>query len=275
MIRFKNNLIRYREGLLLLTIFPALQVCAQKKDSTSSDTTLSRIDWSASPTSLAKTFPYKRLIFPTTLIIYGVVSQNSSGLTNVNQKMREEVYYDHQPRPTRIDDYLRYVPALSVYGLNAVGIKGKNNFRDRTVILGMSQLIMSAIVFPVKKFSTETRPDGSDRFSFPSGHTACAFAGAEFLRQEYKDVSPWYGVAGYAIAGATGYLRMYNNKHWMSDVIAGAGVGILSTRLAYWLYPGIKRTFFKDKEVNTVVMPTYSNGAAGISLVHRFEYGRK
>jgi len=129
---------------------------------------------------------------------------------------------------------------------------------------------MSSVVFSVKKVSGEWRPDGSDQLSFPSGHTANAFAAAEFLRQEYKGVSPWYGVAGYVVAGATGYLRMYNNKHWLGDIAAGAGVGIISTDLAYYIYPYIKRKIFKNRSVSTMVMPQYQNGALGLGLVHTF-----
>jgi membrane-associated phospholipid phosphatase len=56
------------------------------------------------------------------------------------------------------------------------------------------------------------------------------------MHQEFKDSKPWLPVAGYVMACATGYLRMYNNKHWISDVLAGAGIGIGSTRLAYLIY---------------------------------------
>jgi membrane-associated phospholipid phosphatase len=78
---------------------------------------------------------------------------------------------------------------------------------------GISSLIMGVTVNAGKRITAETRPDGSNNHSFPSGHTATAFASAEFLRQEYKDISPWYGIAGYVAAIATGYLRIYNNKH--------------------------------------------------------------
>jgi membrane-associated phospholipid phosphatase len=94
------------------------------------------------------------------------------------------------------------------------------------------------------------RPDGSSNNSFPSGHTANAFMGAEFLYQEYKDVSPWYGIAGYVVATGTGLFRMYNNRHWFSDVVAGAGFGILSTKVAYWIYPWMKEKIFKEKTKN-------------------------
>jgi membrane-associated phospholipid phosphatase len=112
------------------------------------------------------------------------------------------------------------------------------------------------VAHPVKRLARRDRPDASDFESFPSLHTARAFANAEFLRVEFKDVSPWYGIAGYTIAAATGYLRIYNNKHWLSDIVAGAGLGILSTKIAYWLYAKIGKLVF-DKRSETSVLKGY------------------
>src|SRR5205085_1994320 len=92
----------------------------------------------------------------------------------------------------------------------------------------------------LKNITHIERPDGSNFKSFPSGHTATAFMTAEYLRQEYKDVSPWIPVAGYAVAAATGYMRLYNNKHWASDVFAGAAIGVLSTQFTYYCQAKIK-----------------------------------
>lgn len=275
----KNRFLQIMKKLLpccclALASLTNLTVVAQYTDSTASTKLVTDtsprlpVDWSTPP--VKRVFPYKSLMLPAVLVAYGFVSLNSDGLADINEKVKEEVYTERSPKKVSIDNYLMFVPAAAVYGLNAMGIKGKNNFRDRSMLYGMSQLIMSATVFSVKKISTETRPDGSDRLSFPSGHTASAFAAAEFMRQEYKDVSPWYGIAGYAVAATTGYLRISNNKHWAGDVIAGAGVGIISTKLAYWIYPAIKKKLFKDKDVHTVVMPTYQNGAVGLGLVHHF-----
>jgi hypothetical protein len=198
------------------------------------DSSLHTINWNTPP---ARTpFPYKKLLLPSAFIVYGVLALKTDGLQDWNESVHEE-FIEHPHKPFHLDNYLQWGPAATVYALNLAGIKGKNNFRDRTIIFGMSEIMMSSVVFTVKKISHEWRPDGSDQLSFPSGHTANAFAGAEFLRLEYKDVSPWYGVAGYLMAGATGYLRMYNNKHWLGDVVAGAGVGIISTDVAYYLYP--------------------------------------
>lgn len=225
-------------------------------------------NWSTPPAR--KVFPYNKLLIPATMIAYGVVSLKSDGLQDWNEGIKEEIWTEQPHKEIHLDNYLQWAPAVMVYGLNLAGIKGKNNFRDRTMIYAMSELIMSSTVYTIKNISGEWRPNNNDHLSFPSGHTANAFAGAEFLRKEYQDVSPWYGIAGYAMAATTGYLRMYNNKHWLGDVVAGAGIGILSTDMAYWIYPSVKRWLFKKKEMNTVVMPSYQNGAIGLGLVHHF-----
>lgn len=248
-------------------------VAAQYTDSADTaipvtDTIRRAVNWSIPVQSNA--FPVRSFIIPAALISYGFTSLGSHGLKDINQNIRNEVAIEHPHHAIHIDNYLQYAPALAVYGLNAAGIKGKHNFKDRTILYTMSMLISNTTVFSIKNLSGVTRPDGSNGMSFPSGHTANAFVAAEFMRQEYKDVSPWYGVAGYAVAATTGYLRMYNNKHWFSDVVAGAGVGIASTRLAYWLYPMIQRGIFKNKKPNTVFMPTYQDGAVGIGFVHKF-----
>ena len=220
--------------------------------------------------STRKPFPIKQLVAPTLMVMYGLAGLESKGIQTINGKLKKEIYTERLPKKCNIDNYLIFAPAATVYGLNALGIKGKHNFRDRSMIYLMSNLFMSGIVFSVKNISHELRPDGSDYYSFPSGHTAASFVGAEFLRQEYKDVSPWYGVAGYAMATTTAYLRMQNNKHWLSDVVAGAGIGIASTKLAYWLYPKLQRKLFKDKPMKTIAMPSFQNGTIGIGLVHKF-----
>jgi len=188
----------------------------------------------------------KAIVVPASLITYGVISQSDGELREFDVRIRNMVRRDadfHTP----VDNYLQYIPGLSVYALNAVGIKGKNNFLDRTMIYLLSNAMMSVTVQSIKKITASPRPDGFGKNAFPSGHTATAFAGAEFLRQEYKDVSPWYGIAGYAIAATTGILRMYNNRHWFRDVVAGAGIGIISTDFAYWLEPVIAKKLSRKK----------------------------
>ncbi|MBS1495371.1 MAG: phosphatase PAP2 family protein [Bacteroidetes bacterium] len=212
----------------------------------------------------------KSFILPAVLITYGATTLGHNALHTLNVSTKNELVEDHPNFHTKVDNYLQYSPALAVYALNAFGVKGKNNFRDRTAIYALSTLISAAIVLPLKSITKEQRPDLSGYNSFPSGHTTTAFAAACFLQHEYKDVSPWYGIAGYAAATATGVLRMYNDRHWLGDVVAGAGFGILSTKLAYLIYPAIKKKIFKDKVSKTVCLPYIQSKGAGLALLYTF-----
>ncbi|HLZ87559.1 MAG TPA: phosphatase PAP2 family protein [Puia sp.] len=235
------------------------------------DTLPHRIDWQKAA-SYKQPFPFQSLFLPAAMIAYGATAVHNGALQKVNGEVKDQIWEDNPHQPFHLDNYLMFAPTLSVYALNAAGVHGAHNFKDRTIILLMANVLANGTVFSVKSWSHERRPDGSDYASFPSGHTAEAFVGAEFMRLEYKDVSPWYGIAGYAMATATGMLRMYNDKHWLSDVVAGAGVGIASTRIAYWLYPKMQHLFGKGKnpDVVNVVMPTYNNGSFGLSYVKTF-----
>lgn len=217
-------------------------------------------------------FRLKSLLIPTALIGYGIVGIESDGLKNFNAEIKEEVNENIDNRFT-IDDFSQHAPTVAVYGLNALGVKGKNNFKNRTIILATSYLIMGSTVVALKNGSRIERPDGSSKNSFPSGHTATAFMGAEFLRHEYKDVSVWYGIAGYAIATGTGAFRVYNDRHWLTDVAAGAGIGILSTKIAYWINPFLQQKIFankKDSAVSVTFMPYYNGKQAGVGFLLSF-----
>lgn len=144
-------------------------------------------------------------------------------------------------RHTSVDDYIQYAPSATVFILNAVGVHGRHRMMDRLGIHLLSFATMTALTQGLKHTVREKRPDSGARNSFPSGHTATAFMGAELLRLEYADVSPWIGYAGYAVAATTAYLRIYNNRHYLNDVLAGAAIGIFSSKFAYWLYPRLFR----------------------------------
>jgi membrane-associated phospholipid phosphatase len=215
-------------------------------------------------------FKTKQLILPAVLIGYGIIGIGTDQLQSFNFQIRDELKENIDKKFT-IDDFSQYVPAASVYALSAFGIKGKNNFRDRTIILSTSYLIMGIAVNSLKKSLKVERPDGSGFNSFPSGHTATAFMGAELLYQEYKDTSVWYGISGYLVAAGTGAFRMYNNRHWLTDVAAGAGIGILSTKAAYWLYPTINKLLKPKNKINkTSFMPYYDGKQVGFGLVSSF-----
>jgi membrane-associated phospholipid phosphatase len=212
---------------------------------------------------------WKHYVLPATLFTYGLVAPlfiNDHEDKNIWQK----IVVDRPHNKTTIDNYIQYAPALSVCALNVLGNKGKNNLRDASMILLTSHIITTISVQALKHITSRVRPDSSSNRSFPSGHTAEAFANATFLYYEYKHKSILYGIAGYAMAATTAYLRMYNNKHWLSDVVAGAGIGIASMNFSYWLYPKISKKIFKSKATNTVLIPAYNNGNISMNFIKRF-----
>jgi hypothetical protein len=210
-------------------------------------------------------FSYQQLIVPSTLIALGVYGTING---SIDKEVRDKI--DSDGDKTSIDNVLPFVAPASVYILNWCGVKGKHNFIDRSVILGTSAVLALGPTYLMKSTISTPRPDGSGDDSFPSFHTAAAFVGAEFMRQEYKDESVWYGVAGYGIATCTGLLRIYNNKHWLSDVLAGAGFGILGTKAAYWLYPEIRKLYEGTKLDHAIIVPYGSNQGFGLSISATF-----
>lgn len=200
------------------------------------------------------------LIAPTILIGTGIVGLHSHWLQTQDSDLRKEILKNSRIG-TIYDDVSQYVPMASVYGLNALGFKSTHTLGQQAVLGGMSALTMGILVNSMKYGIKKMRPDGSARNSFPSGHTATAFMGAEMLYQEYKDTSPWIWIAGYTMATGTGFLRMYNNRHWLTDVITGAGIGIFSVKLSYWLYPKIFTEKRNRKDV--FVAPLYDEKNIG------------
>lgn len=143
----------------------------------------------------------------------------------------------------RYDDYLQYAPAALMLGLKIGGVRGRSSWGRMLVSDAFSVALMAGAVNSLKYTCRMPRPDGSNNKSFPSGHTATAFMAATMLHKEYGGRSPWYSIAGYSMATVTGVSRMLNNKHWLSDVLVGAGIGILSVELGY-LFADL---IFKDK----------------------------
>ena len=201
------------------------------------------------------------IILPGAMISYGVASLMSDYIREVDNKVQNRFM---GAQSNKIDDYLIYAPLAIDISLTAGGFKSKHNIRDKAVIYALSTALNAVFVYPVKSFTSRLRPDMSDTHSFPSGHTSNAFVSAEFFWQEYKHRSKWLASAGYLMAGTTGYYRLKNNKHWLSDVIAGAGIGILSTKLIYAIYPRISDKFF-NKNPKFVIIPVNFEAGYGLS----------
>lgn len=210
------------------------------------------------------------LIVPATLVGVGIIGLESDWLKYQNKEISDELQENIDHKIT-IDDFLQYAPAASVYALDLCGVRGMHDAADQSILLGTAALLMGITVNTLKYTTREERPDGSSRNSFPSGHTAIAFMGAELLRREYGQVSPWIGVAGYAAAATTGFFRIYNNRHWLTDVLAGAGIGILSVQASYCLYPWVTRTFFRKQHLKHVMLAPYASSQdKGLACSIRF-----
>ena len=178
---------------------------------------------------------------------------------------------------TGIDDYTQFFGPAMVVGLKLGGYEGRSDWPRLAVSAGLSYGIMALFVNGIKYTAKEMRPDGSTANSWPSGHTATAFVGASLLHKEYGLTrSPWWSVAGYGVATATGVMRVLNNRHWISDVMSGAGIGILSTELGY----AIGDLLFKQKGLlrNDLILesekPSFFSISMGVGLGHKdLEFG--
>lgn len=154
---------------------------------------------------------------------------------------------EYPPRFNRhLDDYMQYAPAAVMLGMKVAGVQSRSSWGRMLVSDAFSALLMGGVVNTLKQTTNVERPDGSNKHSFPSGHTATAFMTATMFTKEYGHKSPWVGVGAYSVATATGLMRMANNRHWLSDVLTGAGIGILSTEVGYYFADLI----FREKGIN-------------------------
>ena len=205
----------------------------------------------------------KTLLIPTALTVYGFASLSNESIRQVDFDVRNQI---NSKKMYKIDDYLIYLPMAADIGLTFGGYKSKHNYKEKAALYFMSTTLNAVLVYPVKALTSRARPDESDLRSFPSGHTSNAFVGAEYFWQEYKTRSKWLAASGYVVAATTGYFRLQNNKHWFSDVLTGAGIGMLSTKVYYWLFPMVKK-IVKPNQYYTV-FPSVCQNYMAANLIY-------
>ena len=171
-------------------------------------------------------------VVPAVLIGYGISVVDDHGFYS-SYDARRDIQRNFPNFSNHLDDYLQWSPYLELGAVLAFGVEGRNDRTNLALILAKSEAIMLGSVYIVKTATRHERPDGSDKLSFPSGHTAQAFLAASIVHTELREKSQWYGIGAYTLATGVGAFRMLNNKHWEADVFAGAGFGILSAHLAY------------------------------------------
>lgn len=177
-------------------------------------------------------FQWKQTILPATLIAAGSVALAPGFIRNGSRSLTDDIIsLRGQNRRLEFDDYVQYLPVAGSLLLGCSGIEARHSFVDRCFIVATSYAALGVLTNIPKFCIDERRPEYAGHNSFPSGHTATAFMGAELIRIEYGIC---YGVGAYTVAAGIGFLRMYNGRHWFHDVVAGAGVGILSARIGEW-----------------------------------------
>lgn len=206
------------------------------------------------------------MILPGSLVLVGAVATQWKPLQSLDRSINNAVCTNYNQ--TKIDNFIQYTPILASFGLSAAGVRGRHSTKQQLVLGLTAEAINAALVSSVKAIARRMRPDSNARTSFPSGHTATAFCGAELLRMEYGKKYPGVAIAGYAMAVGTGYLRMYNKRHWVSDIVAGAGFGILSTRVAYAI---LQKPFLKKiKQKQVLFLPYINNQQGGLVCIKRW-----
>lgn len=147
------------------------------------------------------------------------------GLRNIHAPAFHQTY----------DNYLQLSPLILLFGLKLGGVKGSFGWKRLFTFIILSVILTQLVVITLKLTTGVLRPDATNYFSFPSGHTTAAFMAATLLYKEYGFKGYWVGLVAYAAAIVTGFTRILNNRHWLFDVIVGAALGILLTDLAYRL----------------------------------------
>jgi hypothetical protein len=248
--------------LIILIIFSMLSPSARGEEAESD--------------SLRKEMPvveYKfkagHLILPASLIAVGAVGTAIDGMNDFHLFHRKA-----DVRKIRVDDYMEWGMLGWVFACDLMG-KEKHSWVDQLMLVTLAEGMNVAMTRGVKYAVNETRPDGG-AYSFPSGHTANAFLGAHMAYKEFKDSSPVLAYSGYAVALFVAGCRLHNNRHWVADVVAGAGFGILSVELSYLVYFPIRNAVARRVNLrrgvaqNMILSPTLNASGGGIYFSYSF-----
>ena len=228
-------------------------------------------DWWEENQTYSTRFRTEQLVVPVALVGLGALGVGErSPMRGMNLAIKNGLYETSKGVKLRFDDYVQYVPVAFYLTLDFMGLEAKHSFGERVAVAAVTYISVTALSQGIKYIVREPRPDTGSRNSFPSGHTMTAFAGAELVRSEYG----WgVGMGAYALAATVGFMRMYNGRHWFNDVLAGAGFGILSARIGYWMLP-LSRHIFRipRKGQAMAAAPLYhaNTKALGVSCAIQF-----
>ncbi len=228
----------------------------------------SQTDSIASSTKIEQSTFLKKSILPISLIGSGLIINYSNGSFG-KENLQENIHDNLDDFHTNIDNFTMFAPVIIMYSADLMKIESKNDVFTQTKYLAIAGLVNNLITVSVKKITDEQRPNGEE-YSFPSGHTSNAFVMATVLHHEFIDSSPIIAYSGYVFATTTGVLRVLNNKHWVSDVLVGAGLGIIVTDLVYRFEPLKNWNPFKNKKTQVFMSPSFNKEQFGLYANLRF-----
>lgn len=150
-----------------------------------------------------------------------------------------------------------YPTAISALCLSLGRLESSGKVESFGSDLMRTQIISGLITIGMKGAVNRRRPNGA-AYSYPSGHTSCAFATATVVNNHFGSV---WGIPAYAVATYIGLSRLQENKHYLSDVIAGA---ILGT------YVSSKLMGRQSRSGSLLIAPGSVGNGMGLSLSLRF-----
>lgn len=242
--------------LLLACIF-VLPIYAETNDSISSECRDVADEYSFRPS---------QIVLPSVIIAAGSIGLIKGWPRQMSEDISNSISGRGRHKPVKIDDYIQYLPVVAYVGMGAIGMECRHGIVER-ILAGVTAYAIMAVATNVSKLVIHRkRPFSNKDNSFPSGHTATVFTGAELLRIEYGTAA---AIGGYAVAIGVAFMRIYNHRHWINDVVAGAGIGILSARAGYWMLPLYRKWFKLDKKRGETIalLPNITPGGSfGLSM---------
>jgi membrane-associated phospholipid phosphatase len=259
-------LLRLRLLLLLLAGWPSIAAYGQHSLINTADSVAHQPHLSTGQRTAL------RIAVPSALVAVGVLAhsnQYNQTLYQAKLEMQNETQKVFRGFNAHgLDDYTRHAPLAMAYAMMATGHRGERTAVGFTLIYLMAHELDAGVVSHLKSLTAEPRPyNPNDLSSFPSSHTSQAFLTATLLHEQYGRQYPWLSVSGYAVATATGTMRVLGNKHWATDVLAGAGIGFLSAETIWHLYPALTKLLPTRVAHKMLLVPTYqAGGGAGLAL---------
>lgn len=246
------------QKLLLLSVLTCFffRIFAQENDSSKR---YEKINWIGPSLNDEKPKLWKKSIVPLSLAGLSL-SLNS---INTKTKLQDAFRKPFNGFTTKADNYILIAPIAILGTADLMKYKAKNSVWNQSKYMAFSELISVGIVLVLKNTLKIERPDHSEFNSFPSGHSAVAFTASQVLYNEFNQTNKFIAYSGFLFSVSTGSLRVINNRHWIPDVLMGAGIGILVTNLVYHFEPLKNWNPWKKKDLNMSFVPTLGNDFVG------------